>query len=156
MQSVLFGCEQAELTSDDYYTPAWVFGRMGLAFDLDVCAPPGGGPFVPTARYLTMADDGLATDWQGRVWMNPPYSNVTPWIEKFKAHRNGVCLLPMAKSWWLHDIWESADGVTVSDQGGEMHFYRPGSRPLRIWFPVFFAAFGAECVEAIGRLGKVR
>ena len=46
-QAVLFGAEQSELTSDDYYTPAWVFERMGIEFDLDPCAPPGGGRSSP-------------------------------------------------------------------------------------------------------------
>lgn len=152
----LFPVEQHELTSDDYYTPAWVFERMGIEFDLDVCAPPGGPPFVPARRYYTQVDDGLVSDWSGRVWMNPPYSNVTPWWERFADHRNGVALLPMAKSWWLNRVMEQAEGIVISDQGGEMHFHRPGSKPLRIWFPVFFAAFGDECVEAISRLGRVR
>ena len=157
VQPRLFGVEQEALTSDDYYTPAWVFERMGLDFDLDVCAPPGGIPWIPARRFFTMADDGLSQPWEGLVWMNPPYSNCTPWVERFVMHASGgIALLPMAKSWWLNTIFEKADGVTISDMGGEMHFHRPGSRPLRIWFPVFFAAFGDECVEAISRLGTVR
>lgn len=42
--------------------------------------------------------------------------------------------------------------------GGEMHFVRPGrpEKPTRIWFPVWFAAFGDECVEALSRVGVVR
>lgn len=156
IQDRLFPMPQHELTSDDYYTPAWVFDRMGIEFDLDVCSPPGGPPFVPAANYYTQADDGLTSPWYGRVWMNPPYSNVTPWWDRFAEHRAGVCLLPLAKSWWLNDVMASADGVTISDQGGEMHFVRPGSKPLRIWFPVMFAAFGEECVDAISRLGVVR
>jgi len=156
IQPRLFGAEQTELTSDDYYTPSWVFERMGLHFDLDVCAPPGGIPWIPADRYFTQEDDGLAQEWHGRAWMNPPYSNVTPWVERLIEHGNGVCLLPTAKSRWFNTVWDAADGVVVGDQGGEMHFHRPGKKPLRIWFPVFFAAFGAENVEAIGRLGRVR
>jgi len=53
-------------------------------------------------------------------------------------------------------VWAEADAIVIGDQGGEMHFHRPDSKPLRIWFPVFFAAFGTESVEAIGRLGAVR
>ena len=40
----LFELGQTQLTSDDYYTPAWVFERMDINFDIDVCAPPGGVP----------------------------------------------------------------------------------------------------------------
>lgn len=33
VQPALFGAAQTQLTSDDYYTPAWLFERMGLTFD---------------------------------------------------------------------------------------------------------------------------
>lgn len=153
----LFPVAQEGLTSDDYYTPRWVFDRMGITFDLDVAAPPGGVDWIPAAQYLTQADDGLASPWVGRVWMNPPYSDVWPWVRRFTEHGNGVCLLPLAKSLWLNHIWERADGVLISEDGGEMHFHRPDNdKPLRIWFPIVFAAFGDECVDAISRLGVVR
>ena len=157
IQERLFAAPEHEITTDDYYTPKWVFDALAIRFDLDVCAPPGGIEWVPADRHYTIKDDGLTASWQGRVWMNPPYSNVTPWWDRMTEHRNGVALLPMAKSWWLNRVMSEADGVVISEQGGEMHFHRPGNpKPLRIWFPVFFAAFGDECVDAIANLGPVR
>jgi phage N-6-adenine-methyltransferase len=29
---------------------------------------------VQAARFYTPADDGLAHEWHGRIWLNPPYS----------------------------------------------------------------------------------
>lgn len=157
IQPALFGAPQTQLTSDDYYTPAWVFERMGIEFDLDVCSPPGGVPWIPAKRFFTMEDDGLAQPWEGRVWMNPPYSVVAPWLERFIEHGDGVALLPTAKSLWLDKLWASPAAVVIGDGGGEMHFIRKGGgKPVRIWFPVLFAAVGPECVEAISRLGVVR
>lgn len=49
----LFPVQQDGLTSDDYYTPRWLFDRMGITFDLDVCAPPGGVPWIPATRATT-------------------------------------------------------------------------------------------------------
>lgn len=146
----LFGVEPTERTSDDYYTPRWVFERMGITFDLDVCAPPGGIDWIPAARYFTMADDGMAQPWHGRVWMNPPYSCVTPWVDKFIEHRNGVALVPAAKSAWMYRLWGDAEAVCFHEKS--FTFVVVGS----IAMPVFFAAFGEECVEAISRLGVVR
>ena len=34
-------------------------------------------------RYFTIEDDGLAQSWAGeRVWCNPPFSNIEPWVRK--------------------------------------------------------------------------
>jgi hypothetical protein len=154
IQPVLFGMEQAAKTSDDYYTPAWVFERMGIEFDLDVCSPPGGLPWIPARRFFTMADDGLSQPWAGRVWMNPPYSQPSPWVDRFVAHGSGICLLPFAKSRWARHIWDSSDGVVLA--ADQTKFYVPGGDERTTAFEVFFAAFGEECVEAISRLGRVR
>lgn len=148
----LFPVAQEQLTSDDYYTPPWVFERMGIRFDLDVCAPPGGISWIPADRYYTQADDGLAQPWVGRVWMNPPFSLPRPWIERFLEHRDGVAVFIISIGRWLHPVWEQADGF---------HIFRPPVRFVRgvgteIHYPMAAAAFGDECVDAIGRLGAVR
>jgi hypothetical protein len=66
------------VTSDDCYTPRWVFDAMRLSFDLDVAAPVGGPRHVPAMRYYTPDDDGLSQPWDGLVWCNPPYSHFRP------------------------------------------------------------------------------
>lgn len=38
VQPPLFGVAQERETKDDYYTPAFIFERMGITFDIDVCA----------------------------------------------------------------------------------------------------------------------
>jgi len=155
----LFPVAQHELTSDDYYTPAWVFETMGIRFDLDVCAPPGGIPWIPADHYFDMEADGLAQPWEGRVWMNPPFSGSTPWVDRFIAHGNGVALLPTSRAAWFTRLMDLVDAVVftrsdfafVSDLPPRGHV-----SPGQIFMPTFFAAFGEECVEAIGRVGKVR
>jgi hypothetical protein len=71
LQPPLFGIEQTELTSDDFYTPKWLFDRLCITFDLDVCAPQGGIAWIPATRYYTKADDGLALPWLGRTFRRP-------------------------------------------------------------------------------------
>lgn len=155
----LFACGQDTYTSDDYYTPAWVFETMGIDFDLDVCAPPGGIPWIPAARYFTQEDDGLAQPWEGRVWMNPPFSRVAPWVRRFMAHGHGIALVPFNRSSWLNDLWNSCHGITpgVWNDGTLFRFVRgEDGRYAPVPIQVMFAAFGEECVDAISRLGKVR
>lgn len=148
-QTLLFGAPQERLTKDDYYTPKAVFEALGLHFDLDVCAPPGGVPWIPATRYLTVEDDGLSQPWEGRVWMNPPYSQATDWVTRFIAHRHGVALVGHAKSNWHPRLWEAADAVAFPFS----YFDFVGGS---IFMPVWFAAFGRECAEALRNVGVVR
>jgi phage N-6-adenine-methyltransferase len=155
-QLALFGQPQQDFTTDDYYTPRWIFDALGVTFDLDVASPPGGPPFTPCRRYYTQADDGLASPWEGLVWMNPPYSKPAPWVDKFLRHGNGIALLPYAKSKWLQALWDSeASHLYVYS----IQFVKPdgdtqGSTP----FPLGIWAVGPEAVAALQRsnLGKVR
>ena len=146
--TTLFRVEQSERTSDDYLTPKWVFDTLGLEFDLDVASPPW-ETHVPAKRRFTKADDGLSQSWEGRVWMNPPYSESTAWVEKFIAHRHGVALMPWAKSAWTIRLWASADAVALPPR---IFDFDGGS----ISYMVMFAAFGDECVAALSNLGRVR
>ena len=80
--------------SDEWYTPKYIFDALGARFDLDVAAPPR-ATHVPAKAFIT--SDSLSQDWDGFVWMNPPYggrNSLDPWLEKFMAHGNGVCLVP--------------------------------------------------------------
>lgn len=88
---------EAQGESDEWYTPKYVFDAIGLIFDLDVAAPPGGPRYVPCKAYFTQSDDGLSKQWHGLVWMNPPFghqNNKRRWLKKFISHGNGIALLP--------------------------------------------------------------
>jgi len=152
-QQNLFGQPQTELTSDDYYTPRWVFDTLGLRFDLDVASPPGGPPFVPCDRYYTQEDDGLAQPWHGRVWMNPPFSNPSPWIERFLEHQNGVAIVPSSNGSWYDTLWNSSAAITIGPK--KFDFLR-GSGQQGISRRINFVAFGPDNVAAISKFGKVR
>lgn len=150
VQPPLFGVQQAELTTDDYYTPAWVFERMGVEFDLDVCAPPGGIPWIPAKRYFTQEDDGLSQPWKGLVWMNPPFSEPAPWVDRFMDHGNGVCLVPASNGRWFHDLWHAADAIAVPFPTA-MKWHTGTSVPTR----VLLAAMGPAS-DALTNFGRVR
>ena len=83
----------AEPSTDDWYTPEWIFDGLGIQFDLDVAAPPDGVPWIPCDKFYTVADDGLAQPWHGTVWCNPPYSAPFKWALKWAEHGDGLILL---------------------------------------------------------------
>lgn len=153
----LFNLPQTALTGDDWYTPAGLFNALGLEFDLDVCAPPGGVPWIPAQCYFTLEQDGLAQPWSGRVWMNPPFSKPGPWVERFLSHGHGIALLPMAKSQWFSVLWASrAAIVALSARQGDFLRDRSGAGPGAMRHGLVLVALGPDCVEAIGRFGRVR
>lgn len=78
---------------DEWLTPpeivAGVVEVLG-AVDLDPCSNTFGEPAVPAASRFTEADDGLASPWHGRVYMNPPYgAAIGAWVEKLRAEHAG-------------------------------------------------------------------
>lgn len=81
--------------SDDWITPKYVFDALGVKFDLDVAAPEKGPRHVPATLWLSA--DSLRRPWHGFVWMNPPFGGrnaLSPWLEKFVAHGDGIALVP--------------------------------------------------------------
>ena len=143
-------------TSDDYYTPPYIFEALGCTFDLDVCAPPDGLPWIPAKASIDMIQDGLIVDWVGRIWMNPPYSNPGPWVRKFAQHNNGIALVPMSKSQWFVDLWDQAGGIITLPP--QLKFLRPSGESASIVMPCVMVAYGNENVEILANsgLGRVR
>lgn len=149
-QPQLFSTPQTVRTSDDYWTPRWLFDALGLTFDIDVASPPGGSPWVPAKTYYTQETNGLAQPWFGRVWMNPPYSKATPWVNKFLDHGNGVALTVISKSKWFDRAWTHTDvGFVVLPQ---QFAFEQG----RIPWPIALWAIGKDNIDAIANLGRVR
>jgi hypothetical protein len=155
LQHQLFSTPQSGQTSDDYYTPKWLFEEMGLRFDIDVAAPPGGVPWIPADRFYTQADNGLTSPWYGRLWMNPPFSKPTPWVRRFRDHNNGVALLPTSKASWYEDLWQDPNARFVSIPS-KFEFTTPAGDGKGIFMPTVLVAFGEENQEAIRFLGRLR
>lgn len=100
--------------SDEWYTPKYIFDALECSFDLDVASPLDRTYCsVPATNYITR--EGLAKDWYGFVWMNPPYSGQhgkAKWLNKLHQHGNGIALVPDSTSagWW-QEAAKKADAV---------------------------------------------
>jgi ParB family chromosome partitioning protein len=60
----------------EWYTPAQYIEAARKAMgtvDLDPASSAFAQKTVGAATYYTAADDGLAKDWAGTVWLNPPF-----------------------------------------------------------------------------------
>ena len=80
--------------NDTWLTPPDLIKALG-EFDLDPCTPEN-MPWQTAKKMLSKErdGDGLTTEWNGRVWCNPPYGRETfKWLEKLAAHGNGIALI---------------------------------------------------------------
>jgi len=143
-------------TTDDHYTPAFIFEALNVEFDIDVAAPVGGVPWIPCKNYYTLLDDGLRSEWTGLIWCNPPYSAPTPWARKMIDHNNGISLVPLSKSKWFNEMWEASLGAVILPPN--LKFIRGNGAAVPIFMPVMLHAFGQVAADALANsnLGRMR
>lgn len=121
---------------DDRALPAgefWVLNRR-FRFTLDAAASAHNAKLQ---RYVTKEQDGLAFPWGGeRVYCNPPYSDIRPWVEKAWQEDQAelvVMLLPANRTdqrWW-HDYIEPrrdriGSPLRVEFLPNRIRFLKPG------------------------------
>jgi len=120
--------------TDEWGTPQDLFDKLSEefgGFDLDVCADATNHK---CERYFDKSIDGLAQEWSGTVWMNPPYGReIGKWMEKaYESSKSGttvVCLVPARTdtAWW-HDY--AAKGE-VRFFRGRLKFVGQAGQPMK-------------------------
>ncbi|NET44735.1 MAG: hypothetical protein F6K15_23880, partial [Okeania sp. SIO2B3] len=99
--------------SDCWYTPPEIVELVELVLgkiDLDPCSDDG--KHIPAKLHYTAIEDGLNQQWQGKVFINPPYSCPGKWIEKLISEVNdsnvteAIALLPASTDTkWFAPLW---------------------------------------------------
>lgn len=135
--------------SDEWLTPPEIVKALG-PFDLDPCAPVN-RPWDTAARHYTIEDDGLRRPWEGRVWLNPPYSSVATWVARLAAHGNGVALIfaRVDTVWFQREVFGRASGILFL-AGRPIFHHRDGAKAK--WnggAPSVLVAYGVENENAL-------
>ena len=135
------------VSSDDWYTPKWIIDTLG-PFDCDPCAPSIElRPFEIAPKVYTKTDDGLAQEWHGTVWMNPPYSRslLRRFCEKMAAHGDGIALLINRQDnlIWQEVIFPSAHSMIFMRH--RVKFIRPDGTSGSPFFGSCLVDWGDEC-----------
>ena len=143
------------VSTDDWYTPPAIFVAMGETFDLDVCSPPGGVPWIPAKRFYTETDNGLTEPWEGFVWCNPPYSAPTPWLDRIAEHGNGIILVRAdLSSGGYYRALTKATSLHVPR--GRLQFVNGhGGRTALVTFTTVMLGFGDRATTALTRLDGI-
>jgi hypothetical protein len=119
--------------SVEWYTPPGIFEALGLTFELDTCAPPGGLPWIPALWSYSREDDGLTAPWAGPWWCNPPYDQVEAWLRRCTAERalGGVALVfGRTDTTWFHEHAAKADAICFI--AGRLKFCGADGKPRRV------------------------
>src|SRR6266700_2805786 len=95
-----------------WLTPPALLATLG-PFDLDPCAAPRPRPWPTAARHIIRPANGLAERWEGRVWLNPPYSVIGPWAGRLAGHGQGTALIfaRTETAWFAGYVWAKATAL---------------------------------------------
>lgn len=133
----------------EWGTPPEVFDPLAAEFgpfDLD---PAASACNAKAPRFYSTADNGLVQEWDGRVWLNPPYGrNIAKWMMKaYRSTREDgkasvvVCLVhARTDTKWFHEwVYGKAEIRFVK---GRLRFIAPdGTRGGSSPFPSMVAIY---------------
>lgn len=121
------------LDSNEWYTPIEFISAarsvMG-SIDVDPASNDTAQEQIQAGDYFTKERDGLAQEWKGNVWLNPPYGDPLPWVEKLLSEfevgrtKQAILLVNTANSpQWSRLLWHSMFTVCLLDR--RVRFWRP-------------------------------
>lgn len=167
------GHQSARANTEVWLTPPDLLAAIGAPdhFDLDPCAALD-QPWATAKVHYTVEDDGLARDWFGRVWLNPPYTSgvIGKWLRKLADHGDGIGLaFARTETEMFHrTVWERADGLLFLE--GRLFFHvnedqsfhhngrdilvpRGGRAPANGGAPSVLCAYGPDAADILAESG---
>lgn len=139
---------RGKASTDEWFTPLNFIRALG-EFDLD---PACGALCRNRTARRRYQEHGLEQAWAGRVWLNPPFSDARPWVEKLAAHGNGILLVfARTDAVWFQRAVAAAGAVFAIK--GRIQFTRPGGGPSRCPLGCVLIPFGGANIRAIRRSG---
>lgn len=144
------GHHSANAMKDEWLTPPDLLEKLGH-FDLDPCSPIN-RPWDTAAHHLTIQDNGLTSEWRGRVWCNPPYGlAAAKWLARLADHGNGIALI-FARTetrMFFDHVWPKADALLFLE--GRLYFHHVDGRraSANAGAPSCLVAYGRNNAEVL-------
>jgi ParB family chromosome partitioning protein len=120
---------------DEWYTPTEYLEAARAVMgdiDLDPATCTAAQEVIQAKDFFTKEDDGLAQEWVGRIWLNPPYSGalVSRFLDKVCTEYDegrideAVVLVNNATDTaWFHNLLERFPACFLRKR---VPFWRPG------------------------------
>lgn len=148
------GHQSATMRTDEWISPPQIIQSLG-EFDLDPCSPIN-RPWDTAKKHYTIMDNGLIQEWEGRVWLNPPYGKeIMRWMNKMQFHGNGISLIfaRTETEMFFKTVWDKADSILFIE--GRLHYhYVDGKRAAaNSGAPSCLIAYGEQNVESLEKCG---
>jgi hypothetical protein len=130
--------------TDEWLTPPSITTELG-PFDLDPCSPIN-RPWPTAAKHYTIEDNGYAKPWEGRVWLNPPYSEAARWMNRLAHHGHGTALIfaRTETAAWHDYVWPHASGILFLRGRLNFHFVDGRRADANAGAPSALIAYGHD------------
>jgi len=150
---------------NEWYTPRdYIAAALQVLHEihLDPASNPLANEIVQAETFYTAEDDGLSKDWEGNVWMNPPYESglISQFIEKLCDEYAGgsvtraiVLVNNATETKWFQSLAEQASAICFPK--GRVKFWHPRKEavPLQGQAVVFLGGEISDFVDAFSQFG---
>jgi phage N-6-adenine-methyltransferase len=158
------GRQNSTELKDVWQTPDAILDPITETIDLDPAAAPDTNI---GERNLTEDDDGLSSEWEGTIFVNPPFSEKKDWLAKcVEEHEAGntdtiYFVTPDStdtQSWWHEYIAPHADYILFFH--GRQGYIDPDTGKVEIYvtFGTAMSIYGEpprETLEALNEEGHL-
>lgn len=124
---------------NEWYTPAeYIAAAVEVLgdIDLDPASSAEANTVVKAKHFFSWEDDGLAYEWAGRIWMNPPFA--AGLIEKF-----------IEKLVWHFEAGAVSEAIVLVNNATETDWFRELAQRARVGcFPYHRVRFSSPNGEA--------
>lgn len=145
--------------SDEWYTPASYTDaarRVMGDIDLDPASCASANEQIKARRFYTIHDDGLAQEWRGRVFMNPPFSRSAAFVDRLLREYDAgdvsqaiILCAARAETRWFHPLFDH----TICFPDHRVKFWAPGRVPAPPFTPAF-AYLGSDVQKFAGEFSR--
>lgn len=118
---------------------------------MDPCAPIV-RPWDTARTHFTIEDDGLAQEWSGRVFCNPPFGReAVQWLRRCRDHGNAIALIPARTetAMFYECVWGAADAVLFLKGRPHFHYVTGVRAQFNSGAPICLVAYGAENARSL-------